>query len=275
VLILTPEFAAVAACGGGKRSFKGWVGPMSERDWRAFSAMIGDFEARTSPAMAEAGLRRGSIVVVAEGEPERICPIWRELRATGRVEAIVDLEAFALGAARIPAGHPANLAEAFPRPRNLDRFLAAASMTSFSALLALGTAILGAGRHYRAEYTEDRARTALLEVRLKNLSGNQREMDRLRNEAPDGAGALPVGRHEELVRLASAIPDALTLTSLIIGRDGGFELEALAAGADFDPESARLLLARRGFASTTVGGWVYDTGSGRLLARGKYEEPQP
>jgi hypothetical protein len=118
VLILTPEFAAVAACGGGKRSFKGWVGPMSERDWRAFSAMIGDFEARTSPAMAEAGLRRGSIVVVAEGEPERICPIWRELRATGRVEAIVDLEAFALGAARIPAGHPANLAEAFPRPQS-------------------------------------------------------------------------------------------------------------------------------------------------------------
>jgi hypothetical protein len=100
-------------------------------------------------------------------------------------------------------------------------------------------------------------------------------MDRLRNEAPEGVGALPVGRHKELIGLAMAIPDAITLTSLVIGKDGGFELEALVVGADFDSENTRLSLARRGFTSAADRGWVYDAASGRLLVHGNYGEPRP
>ena len=39
VLMLIPEYAAVATFGGGKRSFRSWSGPMSERDWKAFSVL--------------------------------------------------------------------------------------------------------------------------------------------------------------------------------------------------------------------------------------------
>jgi len=222
--------------------------------------------------MAEGGLRRGSITVVAECEPEKICPIWKDLQATGRVEAVVGLEALAMGAAGIPVGHPANLTEAFPRARDLNRVLGGIAITSFSAAVALGAIIFSAEIQLKAEYTTECAHAADLQGQLKNLNGNRLEMDRLRKEAPEEAGGLPLGRHKELVELASAIPDTLTLTSLVIGSDGGFEFEALIVGADFDPENTRLALARRGFVSATDKGWMYDAASGTLLVRGQYGE---
>jgi len=225
--------------------------------------------------MAEAAIRRGTIVVIAEGEPERTCPIWKDLSASGRVEAVVDLESFALSAARIPASHPANLVEAFPRPRDLDRLLVAAAVTGFSAALALGAAALEARRHLRAEGEADRVRALNLEARLSRLGDNEREIVRLRNEAPDGPGPLPAGRHAALIRLAAAIPDTLTLSSLIIEMDGGFELEALVIGGEFDPEKTRSSLERCGFAPTKDKGWVYDAGAGKLFVRGVYGEGRP
>src|SRR5665213_2616994 len=128
VVILTPEFNAVAICGGGKRMFKGWVGPMSEKDWRTFSTLIGDFEARSSPSMAEVVLKRGGIAVISDGEPKGMCPIWPEIRASGRLEAVVNIEALAAAAGQIPLGHPANMEAAFPRPLALNRYLAGASL---------------------------------------------------------------------------------------------------------------------------------------------------
>jgi len=275
VLILTPEYSAVAVFGGGKRSFKGWVGPMSERDWKTLSAVIGDFEARPSPTMADTGTRRGGIFVVAEGEPEGACPFWRELRASGRLEAVVDLDAFAMCAAQIPPTHPANLVEAFPRPCELDGALKAAALGAFSVALALGSLALTDGNRHRAEIDSGRRRTEELEGRLKALDANKREMDLLRIEAPDGLGSLPVGRYQALVGLSEAIPDALTLTSLTIGRDGGFELEAVVVGAGFEQEKVRASLARHGFISAADKRWNFDPGSGRLLVGGKYVEPRP
>lgn len=270
VLILTPGYSAISAFGGGKRSFKGWVGPMSERDWKAFSAVIGDFESRLSPAMADPVIRRGSVFVIAEGQPEEVCPFWKDLRASGRLEAVVDLEAFAASASRIPPTHSANLVEAFPRPRELDRFLTAIAISGLSIAVALGSFTLADGNRHRAEIAAERKRAADLEGRLKALGVNRREMERLRDEAPDGSGSLPIARYQALIGLSETIPDALTLTSLAIGRDGGFELEGIVVGPDFEQEKVRASLARRGFISSADKGWSYDPGSGRLSVVGKY-----
>lgn len=187
----------------------------------------------------------------------------------------MNLDEFATSVAQIPWNHPANLVEAFPRPRNLDRFLAAAAIAGVSATVALGAISFGNGEQLRAGDAADHAQAANLELHLKQLNANQREMDRLRAEIPDGSGSLPVGRYEALIGLAAAIPDALTLTSLTIRREGEFELEARVVGADFDPEGTRQSLLRCGFGADTDRGWVYDVSSGRLLVRGKYSEPLP
>ncbi len=274
-LILTTGFAAIACFGGGRRSFRAWTGPMSDRDWKEFAAFVGDVEAGPSPTMGEAELRRGSIVVIAEREPERFCPIWKDLKATGRVEVVMDIEAFALTAARMPSAHPANLVDAFPRPRDLDRFLVTAAITGFTAAMALGAVVLGDRKQLGFEDAAARVRAANLGARVAALSKNQREMARIQGEATDGAASLPVGRHDALVGLAVAIPEALTLTSLKIGGDGRFELEALVVGSDFDPQNARMSLERCGFVPMGDGGWAYAASSGRLVVRGKYGEPRP
>jgi len=275
VLIVTDGFAAIASCGGARRSFKVWVGPMLDRDWKAFSALIGDSAERSGPSMAEAGPKRGGIVVIADGEPECICPIWKDIRASGRLEAVVGLEALALGAARIPAAHPANLVEAFPRPRELDRFLMAAGVASLAAAIALGALLIADAGRLRAVEAAAGARVAGLEVRLAALGENRKEMERLTREAPDGTGMLPTGRYDALVGLAAAIPDALTLASLTIAGDGRFVIEALVVGGNFDQEDTRVSLARCGFVASTDKGWVYDAGPRRLLVRGRYGEAKP
>ena len=273
-LILTNEFAAIASFGGGRRSFRAWTGIMSERDWKAFSIHIGDVEAGPSPTMGEAVLKRGSMVVIAESEPERFCPIWKDLRTSGRVEVVVNLEAFALSAARIPTTHPANLADAFPRPRDLDRFLVAAAITGASVAMAFGAAVLEDRKKISSEDAADRARVTSLEVRANALGNNQREMARLRREAPDGPGSFPMGCYDALAGLAAALPDALTLTSLTIENDRHFELVALVIGTDFEPENTRISLERCGFAPMAEGGWTYDAGSARLVVRGRYGDPR-
>jgi hypothetical protein len=274
VLILAAEFAAVAVCAGGRRSFKAWTGPMTERDWKTLSALIGDIESSASPSLAESAPKRGSIVVIADGDPEPSCPIWRGLRASGRVEAVLGMDDFAAGASRIPANHPANLAEAFPRPRELDRLLSAAAILGFSATFALISVAFGDGRQLRFEGAANRLRAESLERRLRALGENEREMARLRKEAPDGAGSHPAGRHDAIAGLSAAIPDALTLTALSIERDGAFELEALVVGPDFDAESTRRSLERCGFEPALGNGWTYDATPGKLFVRGKLGDPR-
>jgi hypothetical protein len=274
VLILTPDFVAVSTCGGGKRSFKGWVGAMSDRDWKAFSMLIGDFEARSSHSMAEAALRRGGIAVIAEGEPKRLCPLWADICASGRLETIVNMDALAESAARIPAKHPANLAEAFPRALRLDRCLVGGALLGTSVAVTLGALDLGLSARLRSEGEAYRNREASLGNRLDILAKNQREMMELRKEAPEQHGYMQFGRHYALTGLAAEVPDALTLTTLSIGRDNSFEIDAIVVGTGFDPESLRSSLVRRGFRPAVQDGWAFDAASGRLVVRGKYGAPQ-
>jgi hypothetical protein len=274
VLILTPDFVAVSTCGGGKRSFKGWVGPMSDRDWKAFSMLIGDFDARSSHSKTEAALRRGGIAVIADGDPKRLCPAWGEISASGRLETIVDIDALAESAARIPARHPSNLAEAFPRALCLDRCLVGGALIGASVAIALGALDLGLSARLRSEDEAFRKREASLGGRIEVLSKNQAEMIALRKEAQEQPGYVQLGRYFALTGLAAEVPDALTLTALSIGRDNSFEIDAIVVGAGFDPQSLRLSLERRGFKPAGQEGWAFDAASGRLVVRGKYGGPQ-
>jgi hypothetical protein len=274
LLILAADFAAVATCTIGKRSFRAWAGPMSERDWKAFSVLLGDSDGRSSGSIGDPGLRRGGIAVIADGEPRRLCPLWGELHGSGRVAAVMDFDALASAVARIPTGHPANLAETFPRPLNLDRYLVPALMAGLCAALAIGALDLGVRRQLRSEDLADRARMAALEDRISGLTRNRSEMLRLESEFPGDGEAARRSTHDALVGLAGAVPDTVTLTSLELDRDGTFAIEAVVVGTPFDPDGLRHGMALVGFDPDSREGWIYDAKSGRLAIRGRIGGPR-
>jgi hypothetical protein len=273
LLIVAPDFVAVATCVPGKRSFKAWIGPLSERDWRGVSLLIGDGEARVSASNADPGLRRGAIAVIAAGDPQSLCPLWGEIHASGRVSSVFGMDALADGAAGIPRSHPANLAEAFPVPRELNRYLAVATSVGLSAALALCVLAAGARRQLVQLRASTRESEVSLEGRLETLTRNKDEMGRLRSEVPSDSGHDRISRHDSLVGLAASIPDALTLTSLALHRDNGFEIEAIVVGTGFDPEALRRAFERSGFIFASTDGWVFNAGAGRLAIRGKLGAP--
>jgi len=273
VLMLLPEFTAVAVCIPGKRSFKAWVGPMTDRDWRAFSALIGDMDTRSSPSMGDGALRRGSIAVIAEGDPGHHCPQWDDIHRSGRVVAELNLDDLARGISRIPRTHPANLVEAFPRKRNLDPYLAGASCLCCLAMLALAPSVASQRRQLREDRDAIRTRTAALELRLAVLEKNREEIVRLRDMIPEAAEYPRSGMHETLQGLSAAIPDGLTLTSLLLRRNNGFELEAIVVGDGINPEGLRIAIEGCGL-HPDVRGWVFDAAAGRLSVHGKIGAPR-
>jgi hypothetical protein len=275
VIILTAEYTAISSCAGSKRSYRGWTGPMSVKDWKAFSVLIGHDPSPGGPAMAEGELRRGGILVVAEGNREQSCPFWEELETAGRIESVVGLDAFADGALRLPRTHPANLVEAFPRPLELNRPIALAGVFGLAAALTIGVMALRDRQRAAAQIAAERLSVENLGQNLKVLERNQREMARLRNDAVAGLDSQATGRHEALVGLAAALPQAVTLTSLVIGRDGAFTLEAAVAGKEFESASARLAMAHCGFGPVGEKGWVYDPSGGRLIVEGNCREARP
>ena len=275
ILMLLPGFVAVAICANGRRSFRGWTGPMADRDWKALSALVVDSESRPAPSIGEAELKRGKIAVIAEGETERNCPIWSEIRATGRIETVIGLDALAVGASRTPTSHPGNLVEGFPRPRQLDRLLVGTVAGCLSAAAALVAGLPGHLRDLRNIEASSAERVASLEVHLSDLSRNQREMKTLRIESAQGPGPIHVGRHEALLGLAAAVPDSLTVTSLSIDEGDHFVIAAIVVGADFDAEGTKRALAQSGFKPEGPNGWDFNASSGKLLMSGTYAASQP
>lgn len=269
VLILAPGFAAIASCNRGKRSFRGWAGPMTERDWRSFLAVAGEPEIRASLSIAETKLACGSFVVISEGVPEKMCPVWADLCTAGRIESVLDFDAFATSAGCISTSHPSNLIDAFPKPLDLDRPILVAGVVGLTIGLALSVNMLGISKQTSAEDEVGKVKIASLKDHLLRLESNQREMALLRNRLPSIPESLPVVSHDALTSLTAAIPDALTLTSLVIGKNGDFEIEAIVEGTGFDPNETRHSLAKCGFAPWSSGGWVFEPGTGHLSVRGR------
>jgi hypothetical protein len=274
-LILAPDFVAVATSGGGKRIFKAWSPPLSDRDWRGLAFLTGDLESRRTPLMADSELRRGRIGVISEGDPSRLCPIWNDIKSSGRLEVLLGMDALADAVGRIASRHPANLLEAFPRPLGLDRYLSAVALGSMAVATCAGLGAIGAKHRYQETRVANEAKAEAAAVRLAALAANRAEMDALRNEAPDTPGFFPGDRGGALQRIAEAIPDSLTLTSFSIARDDAFEIEALLVGKDLDADGVRQALVRSGFTPGTANGWLYDAASRRLSVRGRFGEVKP
>ncbi len=121
----------------------------------------------------------------------------------------------------------------------------------------------------------ERRSVSSLEEQIRHLAANRREMGRLRSEAPDGSGLLPPDMKSALARLASGMPEALTLSYLSIGADRSFELEAVVVGGSFDPPGARRALEKCGFSPADEQGWAYEAASGRLSVRGHFDGGRP
>ena len=225
--------------------------------------------------MADLELRRGRIGVISEGDPSRICPIWNDIKSSGRLEVLLGMDALADAVGHISVRHPANLLEAFPRPLGLDRYLSAVALGSVVVAACAGLGSIGAKRSYLQTGVANEAKAAAAAGRLAALAANRAEMGALKNEAPDTPGFFPGDRGGALQRIAEAIPDSLTLTSFSIARDDAFEIEALLVGKDLDADGVRQALMRSGFTPGTTNGWSYDAASRRLSIRGRFGETKP
>jgi hypothetical protein len=270
VLVLVPDFAAVAVCGP-RRSFKSWTGAISDREWQGIQALIAGGEL-PQQSLAESG--RAGVTVVSEGEACRLCPFWKELRDAGRIESELGLDALAAGAQALPPGHPANLAEPFPEPRDLSPLLVGAGLAGLAAAAALGASALGQRRLLAEKAAADAARESAASERVDALERNRAEIARLRAESPDAAASAGPRREPALEALAAAVPEALTLSEVAISGDA-FEIEACVIGADFDPDATRRAFSRGGLEPDAQNGWKLDRAAGRLSVRGRIVPPKP
>lgn len=271
-IVITAGFVAVASCNSARRSFRTWVGKMSERDWKAFSALVADSEARPSAALGDLESRRSGIVVISDGDPSQSCPIWSELSASGRVKAVIGIGEFAECAAKVPVGHPGNLLEGFPTPLLLDPYLVAVAIVGISVSVMLGGSLLTEYRRFESTNRTVQKHIDELTAHISDLKGNERRMLVLRSEILDSSELLPTGKHRALVALAAAVPDAVTLTSFVIDRDDSFEIEAMVDRVSFNPGTTREAFANHGFAPDQVKGWIYDSADAMLYVRGRYLE---
>jgi hypothetical protein len=275
VLLLLPDYVAVAGCAPGRRSYRSWPGPLAERDWLAVAAFTGEPGEGARQGKADPEGRRAPLAVVAHGDPSSLCPFWAELRDAGRLEAVLSLDDLAAAAEALSPSHPANLALGLPSSRDLDSVLRCTGLCSATAAVALFAVGLGEGRNLKRTAEADAVSEARAGARLESLERNREEMGRLIAESPDAAGTARAKRFPELLALASAVPDSVVLSGLLIGEDDSFEIEARLTGGDFDAEAARRALLRAGFAAAGGGAWILDKSAGRLSVRGRIQPPLP
>jgi len=251
-----------------------WIGPMLERDWKAFSALITESEVMGPAVSSDYEIKNGGIIVVSDGDPARSCPLWSDIEASGKVETVMGVNEFADCAAKIPINHPANLLEVFPTPRRLDRFIVTMALAGIAAFLTLGANSLNDNRRYQSVENAAQHQIAALKLRLDDLKKNQREMLFLRSQVLDSSKLLPIGKHAALMALATAVPESMILTSFSIGRNGNFEVGALFYGDSFSPEHAREVFKNYGFSPDHDNGWMYDSRNATLYVRGQYVEKE-
>jgi hypothetical protein len=270
VLILLPGLVAFAAGNRGRRSFRVFPQPMAERDWRALVYLASGPEEASG---RHEGRKGGAIAVVSEGEPTSLCPVWEEIRNSGRLECFIGLDEFADCASRMARAHPANLVLGFPTPVSLDPILSfAAAIAAVIALFSMTSLRARSAEFHRLE-SESLARSSELQGKVQGLEKNRMEFESLQRDLPEVPGAMPAAKSNALRALAAAIPDSLTLTRFRMEGDDRFEMEAVLVGREFDKDSVLLALSRSGFSSAPPGSSAFDPGSRRLTVRGKFTAP--
>ena len=271
-LILLPDFVALAVFDGGKRTFRAWPQPLSERDWKTLVFLASGTEQKNGARAPEGGQRGGKIVVITDGEPEEMCPIWKELGSSARIDRFLGLDALSAAASKLATRHPANLVSGFPRPFNMDRCLSAVSMSALLSAVLMGVSLRGSANDLKGSEREALNQASGLKARAANLEANSEEMAALRREAPDAPAFVAADKAPALRALAEAIPDSLTLTRLVMTKEDLFEMEAILVGGSFDPDGVRRSLAQCGFLAGGGGDWAYDPVARRLYVRGKFAE---
>jgi hypothetical protein len=271
-IILTSGYVAVANCNAARRSFRAWVGPMSDRDWKVFSALIGDSGTKPSSSAADIECRSSSIVVVSDGDPAQNCPFWEDLHRTGRVELVMGVDRFAECAATIPINHPGNLLLIFPKQRIIDRYLLAAAVAGVLTIVAIDVGTMNESRRFQSVENSAQQRLEHLKAQLKEIEINQRTIADLRRQLLSDSESLPARKHGALVDLSIAVPDAVTLTSLSIDRNDYFAIEAQVDRGNYDPRRTRDAFTKSGFVPDQDNGWTYDTADSMLRIRGRFVE---
>jgi hypothetical protein len=270
IVIMLPGFVAVASWSRGKRHFKCWTDGMSSRDWKALAALLGEFEAQPAVTIDDVELRRGSIMIVAQGRPEQMCPFWGEVVRSGRIISIVGLDALAACAEKITPRHPGNLSSSFCQPRMLSRYVWILGTAAVGAAAFLLVSDLRGLRQRNEEEVSIDARIQGERLHLAELRHNQAEIGRLRRELPAGWDTEAAIGYDALAKLETGLPDYLTLTSLSIEREGTFELEAVVSAKEIDPEDARKRLENVGYRADAKNGCVFDAALRRLRIRGTF-----
>jgi hypothetical protein len=273
VVVLLPGFSAISSHEITKRSCRTWPDTMTERDWRTLQGILclGVTGSVTSQIGAS---RQSGVVVISEGSLDRLCPFWDDLRKSGRISAMLNLDDLSSAVRRIPRGSDANLAGSFPDPLRLDPILDATVVLFAAALLVLCALAFNERARYRQWRSEDQGRQALLERRLELLKANKTEVEALKKKAGAIAANISTNKYGALSDLTKVVPESLTLTSLELKRDGTFDIEALIESKEVDSETTRLALAKIGFVPSR-NGWVFDSPLGVLRAHGRYTEPSP
>ena len=274
-IILTSGFSATATYSLGRRSFRSWVGTMSDRDWKTLWTLISDPEDNSPAVMAETDFRGSGIVAVLPTEQMHVCPFWSELVKSGRVESVIGLDELAAAASGISVNHPGNLAAVFPKQHELDRYLVAGSILGMTLFAMLFVGTLNDARRFKKAQQDSKLHWADKEERLQVLKHNEREMLALRSRLPDQRKVTIANVQDEVLAVAAAIPDSLLLRSVMMSEDGSVEIEALVIAPNFDVERTRASLSDYGFVPDAARGWLYDAARGNLKIRGTYSVRQP
>jgi hypothetical protein len=236
---------------------------------------MGDGETRPPGPLANNEHRKNGVVVITNGDPRAIYPLWDDYSSSGRMAAVVNIEEFSEAASRLRRNHSANLVASFPRRLELDRYLAAGAACTFFASAALMFLFARDVRRVAYERETGRERISEIQRHLDTLASNQRAMADLRNQAPEPNGSRFVSIHSAMEAISKAMPDDLTLNSLGIFRSGRVDFLAKANGGGVDPEALRLGFVRAGFVPDVTGGWTYDSKAGSVGFRGTFREVSP
>jgi len=271
VLWLTPDFIGIARLGSGRPAFKGWVGALSEGDWAEVRGLLADCGVGLPGAPVGPDRRRGRLAVIAAGEPAAQAAFWAELAAAGIADTVFSLDDVSRAVARLRRAHPANLAEAFPRPLPLNRGLgAAAGLTVAAAVILAVLTHRDKGLRLAARSSAEAAEAAL-DRQIEKLTENEREIAQLRDRSAGEAVGWPQNRYAALVALAAATPDAVTLAAFHLQGQGEFRLEAQLLDPKFAVDEFQAALERAGFGFGSGQRLALDAASGRLTGQGTFQ----
>ncbi len=172
-----------------------------------------------------------------------------------------------------------NIAEAFPRPFDLNPFLKAASVACAVAILTFGFLYWSNQRDLEASRALHVSKINELKETVNSLAKNKEKQTAIEAHFNDRELAVPRGRLAALETLARVTPTSITLTRFKLDENSNYEVEALVVGARNDESAVneatnfRKALLVAGFTiSDSDKGWKYDIRMHKITMGGGWEK---